>query len=141
MIKTGENEVTLPTPFEIRNSITVLIQELYIEWKKEICKRIWNLEFKGNIPIETLSLNDTAKTSRLSNNYLRTALSKLQDDLVNFGYEYKFSFDDVNEKNWTLDYILELPDNDDDEIDDEIDNEIDDEIDNDEMTTEIDDGN
>jgi len=107
MIETNDNvDTQLPKVSEIKNTMKILCKILYQKWKFELTRRLKNLEFKGDLSIK----NEHHLFSRLPNKYIRTALSKLQDDLDVLGYDYSFKFEDVFEhENWSLRYEIELP--------------------------------
>jgi hypothetical protein len=85
---------------------------LYTAWKNEIIHRLESFELIGVITMNDLfeSSRDCRVYSRLPNSYVKSALSKLQDELDFLGYDYSFKFEDVLEhEKWCLFYELELP--------------------------------
>ncbi len=96
-----------PTINEIKDMVNKLTYGLYNAWKKVLCERLLNLEFTGIILANELNLPD--KIWRLPNDALQTALMFLQDDLEKLGYEFSFTFDDVQNKKFSLIYDIDLP--------------------------------
>lgn len=99
-------DVVLPSSLHIKKLMTEVVDELYSIWKQEMSERLNNLELKGEIYIQNISVSKMA--ARLPNNFLRFALDRLENDLLENGFECQFKFDDVDSENWCLSYRIEL---------------------------------
>lgn len=100
------DDVALPNNLQIRKLMLSVVDDLYSTWKKEISVRLNNLKLKGEIFIQDISVSKMA--ARLPNNFLRFALDRLENDLMDRGFECQFKFDDVDSENWCLSYRIEL---------------------------------
>ena len=96
----------LPNVSEIKNHMQFLSKLLYKTWKMELAQNLRSLKFKGEISV----LNYHPDIGRLPNEYVKSALAQIQDELDVLEYDYKFKFDNVIEENkWVLVYEVELP--------------------------------
>jgi hypothetical protein len=110
----------LPKVYYLRKKMNFYSNKLFLEWKKELSKRLNCFDFKGYISFTDLDFNpvQTSLVSRLPNEYVANALMKLQDSLQELDFDYKFSFDNV-ENQWLLKYEIELPEDSDEYSEDE----------------------
>jgi hypothetical protein len=97
----------IPSVTDLQRHMNDLSEQLYLEWKRELAERLWNLEFQGFIAQTDVNVSST--TWRLPNEQVRFALCKLETDLQDLEYDYKFEFQDVDDVNWVLFYHLQLP--------------------------------
>ena len=99
---------SIPTVLVVQTKMKDMTQLLYNEWKNVIAKRLIDFEFQGTI--HDSDINVPLCVWKLPNLYTRSALHKLEHDLDTLGYEYKFTFDVDDEKTYSIHYVIELPD-------------------------------
>lgn len=99
-------KVELPSVDHVKNHMQFLSKLLYKSWRMELAKNLNALKFKGEISV----LQYHPDMSRLPNEYVRSALGQIQNELDVLEYDYSFKFDNVMEDNkWVLTYEIELP--------------------------------
>ncbi len=106
---------SIPLAKDVQTLMKKLSGDLYRAWRQEVGERLRNLEFQGEITKHDLNVPDSVW--RLPNTEVRKALSKLQTNLQDAGYSYEFRFQDVDDANWILSYVIDLPER--EESDDE----------------------
>ena len=99
----------LPTINETRQTMQFLSKILYKTWKMELAKNLRELKFNGNI-YTNYTRNSHPILHRLPDEYVKSALTKIQDELDELSYEYTFKFENlVHEKTWVLHYEIDIP--------------------------------
>ncbi len=101
------SQSNIPLAQDVQRLMKKLSEDLYRAWREEIGQRLRDLEFQGEITKHDLSVPNSVW--RLPNTEVRKALSKLQINLKDAGYSYEFRFQDVDDTNWILSYVIDLP--------------------------------
>lgn len=112
------SESIIPLAGDVQKIMKQLSTELYKAWRNEIGRRLRDLEFQGAITREDLTVSESVW--RLPNTEVTKALSRLQKNLREAGYSYEFRFQDVDDPNWFLSYIIELPEREESDEDDDV---------------------
>ncbi len=112
------NTNIIPLAGDVQKIMKQLSTELYKAWRNEIGKRLRDLEFQGEITRQDLTVSESVW--RLPNTEVRKALSRLQKNLREAGYSYEFRFQDVDDNNWFLSYLIELPEREESDEDNDI---------------------
>ena len=109
-----KQERQIPSLIHLTSVMKEYSNILFLAWRSELALRLHNLEFDGYFSKSDIKANDDEVDVdviwRLPNNYIREALNKLENELIDLGYNCCFRFGDVKDKDWFLYYKIELPD-------------------------------